>query len=60
MWGELSSGSGELSSECGTSCLGASFLWDELSWGELSLGRVARNPKISESESEWFTGETPK
>ena len=26
---------GELSSECGASCLGASFLW-----GELSLGRV--------------------
>ena len=31
---------GELSFECGASCLGASFLWGELSWGELSLERV--------------------
>ena len=39
MWSELSSEWGELSSECEASCLGASFLW-----GELSLGRVVRNP----------------
>ena len=26
---------GELSFECGASCLGASVLWGELSWGEL-------------------------
>ena len=53
---------GELSSECGASCLlngascllnvgrvffGASFLWGELSWGELSLGQVVRNPAVS-------------
>ena len=44
MSGELSSERGELSSECGASCLVASFLWGELSWGELSLGRVVRNP----------------
>ena len=44
MWGELSSEWGELSSECGARCLGASFLWGELSWGKLSLGRVVRNP----------------
>ena len=44
MWDELFSEWGELSSECGASCLGAIFLWDELSWGELSLGRVVRNP----------------
>ena len=44
MWGELSSKWDELSSECGASCPGASFLWGELSWGELSLGRVVRNP----------------
>ena len=43
-WGELSSKSGasrllkwgELSSESEASCLGASFMWGELSWGELS------------------------
>ena len=35
---------GELSSECGASCLGASFLRGELSWGELSLGRVVLIP----------------
>ena len=29
---------GELSSECGASRLGASFLQGELSWGEVSLG----------------------
>ena len=29
---------GELSSECGASRLGASFLRGELSWGEVSLG----------------------
>ena len=29
---------GELSSECGASHLGVSFLWGELSWGEVSLG----------------------
>ena len=44
MWDELSSEWGELSSECGASCPGASFLWGELSWGELSLGRIVRNP----------------
>ena len=35
---------GELSSECGVSCLGASILWGELSLGELSLGRVVLIP----------------
>ena len=40
---------GELSSECGTSCLGASFIWGELSWGELSLGRVVRNRSFNYS-----------
>ena len=35
---------GELSPECGASCLEASFLWGELSWGELSLGRVVLIP----------------
>ena len=49
MWGDLSSEGGELSSQCGASCLGGSFLWGELSWGELSwgelsLGRVVRYP----------------
>ena len=29
---------GELSSECGASRLGASFLRSELPWGEVSLG----------------------
>ena len=37
---------GELSSECGASCLGASFLWDEL-----SLGRVVLIPFLSFSIS---------
>ena len=37
---------GELSSECGARCLGASFLWGELSWGELSLGRVVLIPLV--------------
>ena len=45
-WGELSSEGGELSSECGASCLGASFLWSELSKGELSLGRVVQFPGL--------------
>ena len=45
-WSELSSEWGELSSECGASCLGASFLWSELSKGELSLGRVVLFPGL--------------
>ena len=50
----LSSEWGELSSECGATCLRASFLWGELSWCELSLGRVVlgrvvRNPVRSQT-----------
>ena len=52
MWGELCSEWGELSSQCGVSCLGTSFLWGGLSWGELSLGRVVRNPYLADSDSE--------
>ena len=36
-----------LSPESGATCLGASFLWGELSWGERSLGRVVRNPNTA-------------
>ena len=31
---------GELSPEGGATCLGARFLWGELSWGELSVIRL--------------------
>ena len=44
MPGELSSGWGELSFECGASCLVVIVLWGKLSLGELCLGRVVRNP----------------
>ena len=50
-WSELSSKWGELSSECGASCLWASFLWSELSKGELSLGRVVLFPGLRPLQS---------
>ena len=35
-WGEFPSEWGELSSECGASCLGRVFFWASCLWGELS------------------------
>ena len=46
---------GELSSECGASCLGARFWWGELSWGELSLGRVVFGASCPAPNSMWQT-----
>ena len=38
---------GELFSKSGASCLGAIFMWGELSWSELSLGQVVLIPSKS-------------